>query len=397
MEEEKMPETLLELLQLADDRGMSDEEKTSAFNLFLNAQTRKKAIPLFGQFELTPLCNLSCRMCYVHLAPEQMNGHGLLPVNIWKNLIDKAVEAGMMKASLTGGECLTYPGFDEIYLHLWAMGIRTAVLTNGVLLTEERVRFFQRYPPSLLQISLYGSGEEEYEAVCGVRCFKTVLTNIKRAHEAKLPLFIAITPNRFLPDRGESLLRLVASLDIPYNINSCLFTPRAGTGREDECVDMETEDYIHLYKLRAHLNGTILSPIDPRALPDLAAYSDEFVTGLRCGAGMNAFTIQWDGAMIPCSSLSHVRQYPLKTGFEESWKNIHEAALRFPVPAECETCKYNSVCPVCVAIHAQDAPLGHASPRRCSRARRLVESGLVRLIALGNNNFPIETKKEEPT
>ena len=123
MEEEKMPETLLELLQLADDRGMSDEEKTSAFNLFLNAQTRKKAIPLFGQFELTPLCNLSCRMCYVHLAPEQMNGHGLLPVNIWKNLIDKAVEAGMMKASLTGGECLTYPGFDEIYLHLWAMGV----------------------------------------------------------------------------------------------------------------------------------------------------------------------------------------------------------------------------------------------------------------------------------
>ena len=165
--------------------------------------------------ELTPLCNLNCKMCYVHLTPQQMGERRLLPTDVWLNLIDQAEKAGMTKAALTGGECLTYPGFDEIYLHLQTLGIRTAVLTNGVLLNEDRIRFFQRYPPALIQITLYGASEEEYEQVCGTRHFETVLANIRRAQEAGLSLFIAITPNRFLTDGGEALLKLAVSLDIP--------------------------------------------------------------------------------------------------------------------------------------------------------------------------------------
>ena len=191
--------------------------------------------------ELTPLCNLNCKMCYVHLTPQQMGERRLLPTDVWLNLIDQAEKAGMTKAALTGGECLTYPGFDEIYLHLQTLGIRTAVLTNGVLLNEDRIRFFQRYPPALIQITLYGASEEEYEQVCGTRHFETVLANSRRAQEAGLSLFIAITPNRFLTDGGEALLKLAVSLDIPYNSNSCLFTPFPGTGREKDSVDMEME------------------------------------------------------------------------------------------------------------------------------------------------------------
>jgi radical SAM protein with 4Fe4S-binding SPASM domain len=367
------------------------------YNEYFSYQTREKAVPYQGTFELTPLCNLNCKMCYVHLSPEQMGERSLLSADTWIKLIDQAAEAGMMNASLTGGECFTYPGFDEVYLHLQAQGIRTAVLTNGVLLDEERIRFFQQYPPALIQITLYGSSEEEYEQVCGARRYETVLANINRAVEAKLPLFIAITPNRYLPDRGEGLLRLVTSLGIPYNINSCLFTPQPGTGREKDSVDMELEDYIRLYTLRAQLNGASHTPIDPAALPEPAARSERQVTGLRCGAGMNAFAIQWDGTMIPCTSLHYVREYPLKNGFEAAWKTIHEAALHFSIPAECETCRYNSVCPACPAIHAQDAPPGHASPRQCRRARRLVESGLVRLNAPEHNDYSHEIKKEKST
>ena len=344
--------------------------------------------------ELTPLCNLNCKMCYVHLTPQQMGERRLLPTDVWLNLIDQAEKAGMTKAALTGGECLTYPGFDEIYLHLQTLGIRTAVLTNGVLLNEDRIRFFQRYPPALIQITLYGASEDEYEQVCGGRCFETVLANIRRAQQAGLPLSIAITPNRFLSDGGEALLRLVASLDIPYNIKSCLFTPHPGTGREKDSVDMEMEDYIRLYKLRAQMNGEVITPVDPASLPEVARQMEPQKLGLRCGAGMNAFTIQWDGAMIPCSSLFQIRESPLRDGFQAAWNAIHEAALHFPIPAECEACEYNSVCPSCVAIHAQDAPPGHASPRRCQCARRLVESGLVRLHTPKDYGFPHETKKE---
>ena len=385
---------LLETLRQAEKQGMDAAAAEKVYNEYFTFQTRKKAVPYQGMFELTPLCNLKCKMCYVRLSPEQLGERSLLMADSWIRMIDQAAVAGMMKAALTGGECLTHPDFDAIYLHLQELGIRTAVLTNGILLNEDRIRFFQRYPPALIQITLYGASEEEYEQVCGTRHFETVLANIRRAQEAGLSLFIAITPNRFLTDGGEALLKLAASLDIPYNINSCLFTPHPGTGREKDNVDMEKEDYIRLYKLRAQMNGEVITPVDPASLPEVARQTEPQKLGLRCGAGMNAFTIQWDGAMIPCSSLLQIRESPLRDGFQAAWNAIHEAALHFPIPAECEACEYNSVCPSCVAIHAQDAPPGHASPRRCQCARQLVESGLVRLHTPKDNDFSHETKKE---
>ena len=385
---------LLETLRQAEKQGMDAAAAEKVYNEYFTFQTRKKAVPYQGMFELTPLCNLKCKMCYVRLSPEQLGERSLLMADSWIRMIDQAAAAGMMKAALTGGECLTHPDFDAIYLHLQELGIRTAVLTNGILLNEDRIRFFQRYPPALIQITLYGASEEEYEQVCGTRHFETVLANIRRAQEAGLSLFIAITPNRFLTDGGEALLKLAVSLDIPYNINSCLFTPFPGTGREKDSVDMEMEGYIRLYKLRAQMNGEVITPVDPASLPEVARQMEPQKLGLRCGAGMNAFTIQWDGAMIPCSSLLQIRESPLRDGFQAAWNAIHEAALHFPIPAECEACEYNSVCPSCVAIHAQDAPPGHASPRRCQCARQLVESGLVRLHTPKDNDFSHETKKE---
>ena len=89
---------------------------------FLEKKSREKGVPLCGQFELTPLCNFSCRMCYVHLNPGQMEGRSVLPVSVWKDLMHQAWEAGMMHATLTGGECLTYPGFDDLFLYLHSLG-----------------------------------------------------------------------------------------------------------------------------------------------------------------------------------------------------------------------------------------------------------------------------------
>ncbi len=371
---------LMAVLQQAEEQGLDAESTERLYNEYFSYYTRKNAVPHHGMFELTPLCNLNCKMCYVHLTRDQLGERHLLPTETWIRLIDEAAQAGMMKATLTGGECLTYPGFDEIYLHLESLGIRMAVLTNGILLNEKRIEFFKEHPPAMIQVTLYGSNEDEYEQVCGVRQFETVLSHIKMVQAAELPLFIAITPNRFLPDAGEGLLRLVHSLGVPYNINSCLFSPQPGTGREHDSIDMAIDDYIHLYTLRAELNSRKIMPVDPLTLPEPAPESTETVLGVRCGAGMNSFTIQWDGTMVPCSTQFAIQGNPLTDGFSAVWRKIHEGVLRIPIPAECADCKYNSTCPSCTAIHAQDAPPGHASKRQCQRAKRLVECGLAQLI-----------------
>ena len=38
----------------------------------LSRKCAAMGIPVSGIFELTPRCNLRCRMCYVRLTPEEM-------------------------------------------------------------------------------------------------------------------------------------------------------------------------------------------------------------------------------------------------------------------------------------------------------------------------------------
>ena len=39
---------------------------------YLYRRATAAGLPLSGTFELTPLCNLDCRMCYVHLNKDQL-------------------------------------------------------------------------------------------------------------------------------------------------------------------------------------------------------------------------------------------------------------------------------------------------------------------------------------
>ena len=103
----RQPESLRELLAQLDDQGITDYRRYDAVRRFLSFKAREKNVPISGSFELTPLCNLDCKMCYVHLNKDQMCGASLLGVDVWKDVMRHAIDAGMMYARLTGGECLT--------------------------------------------------------------------------------------------------------------------------------------------------------------------------------------------------------------------------------------------------------------------------------------------------
>lgn len=374
-----VPDSLEAALMSAEAHKYSDVEKTEIFYNFLFAKARQRGVPLAGLFELTPLCNLSCKMCYVHLTNEQIGNKSLLSVAQWKNLISQAYQEGLMRATFTGGECLTYPGFDDVYLYAQSLGITATVLTNGLLLDKKRIQFFLDNPVNCIQVSLYGSNDDEYEQVCGRRCFSTVLENIKNAKKAGLPIQIAITPNRFIADGGVSLIKFVSTLGIPYSINLCLYTPRVETGRSEDVIDLDLDGYLKLYRVRAECNGKNLLQPNPCELPEPSQDSSKRIYGLKCMAGMCSFSILWDGRMTPCSSLREIVENPLDEGFSSAWRSIHNAVLKVLIPAECESCRYKRFCPTCVVLHGRDAPPGHASPSICQRAIRLAKEGFIHL------------------
>lgn len=376
---QEMPATLRALLSDLDRQGIHDARRYAAVRKYLCFKARDKNLPISGSFELTPLCNFDCKMCYVHLQKEQLNGKTLLTGEQWQDIMRQAINGGMMYATLTGGECLTHPDFKALYLFLRNNGIEVSILSNGALLDEEMTAFLFGHPPSRIQITLYGASEDAYERVTGRRAFHTVWENIRRVNTAGLPLQIAVTPNAFMAD-GEAVVRLLHESELPFSINAGLLQPRSETGRA--LVDANLDAYVAMQKLNVSLRSVSVEP-----LCDESDLSEGHVPqmgkppprGVRCGAGRSTFSVDWQGGMRQCNTFPSEPENVLSLGFAEAWRRINRTAREFPCPMECEACSYREVCKHCIAEHASGAPIGHASPAICAWGKKMVASGLLTL------------------
>lgn len=377
MPQDTQPATLRALLRQLDEQGITDHRRYHAVRKFLNFKARAKNLPISGSFELTPLCNLDCKMCYVHLNKAQMQGASLLTVDQWRSIMQQAIDSGMIYARLTGGECLTYPGFRELYSFLHSKGVETAILTNGLLMDADMVQFLTEHPPAAVQITLYGASDDAYERVTGQRAFHRVLENIRRLNAAGIPLQIAVTPSSYMLD-GEEIIRLLHQEGLVYAINAGLMPPREDTGRG--LADAGLDAYVSMLKLQHALKGqSIEAECDPESLPDPGGTQTGVTRGVRCGAGRSGFAVDWQGQMRPCNTFPAEPADVLALGFTEAWARTNHAALNYPLPTECEGCAYQVVCKHCVAEHAAQAPAGHASPGICAWGRRMVSEGLLKL------------------
>lgn len=375
-EQNPMPRSLRELLKQLDEQGITDYRRYKTVRRFLDEKARRKGVPLSGSFELTPLCNLDCKMCYVHLNKEQMRGAKLLRAEQWKAIIRDAVKAGMMYATLTGGECLTHPDFREIYLYLRSLGVETRIFTNGILMNDDMVEFLKVHKPSGIQITMYGASDDGYERVTGHRMFHTVLENIKKIQAADIPLSVVTTPSEFMTD-GNDIVRVLHELGMPVIINAGLMSPREETGRG--LHDANLDAYVSMLKYRAALLGIETEEeVDAEELPDKGG-SDEAGFGVVCGAGRSIFSVDWRGGMKPCNSFPCEAEDIFELGFADAWQRTHDTATHYPRPSECEGCRYQSVCKHCVAEHASGAPCGHASPMICAWGQRMVAEGIIKL------------------
>ena len=114
----------------------------------------EKQIPLGGSFELLPLCNMNCRMCFLRLNPEEMKAQGRLRnAEEWLELAVQAKDAGMLFLLLTGGEPFLYPEITGLYPQLAKLGLYITINTNGTLITEEHADMLQRHLPRRVNIT----------------------------------------------------------------------------------------------------------------------------------------------------------------------------------------------------------------------------------------------------
>ena len=267
-----------------------------ALTEYLFQKASAAGIPLSGTFELTPVCNMDCKMCYVRLSRQAQEAIApLADAQRWLKLGQEAKDAGMLYLLLTGGEPFLHPQFRQILEGLHRMGLLITVNSNGTMIDEATVAWLKGCPPVRINISLYGASDETYDRLCGnPRGFTQVTRAIRLLQAAgiQVKLNCSLTPHnaKDLPE----MVKFAKENSLVLQVATYMFPPvrkdETMTGKnhrfspEDAAYYMAYADYLTLGKDRfLSQEGQLPALTDPEANCE--------GDGVRCRAGKCSFWI----------------------------------------------------------------------------------------------------------
>lgn len=315
----------------------------------------RQRIPVNGTFELTDGCNFNCKMCYVHSCKKKAV---FRPASDWLKLFDEAAENSLLYVLLTGGEPLTHPEFCEIYSGLAKKNVLTILNTNGYLIDKKTTDFLKRIPPVRINVTLYGTTNETYGELCGMKDgFSVVDRNITRLIESGFNVDLNMT---FVKDNINLLHDMVAyakerSLEI--RPTTYVFTPNNGQCETRLSPEEAAENAVELFRLtHSHEQFAQLGDDYLRRLYAAGKTAAGQITrGTVCRAGKCSYWIHADGKISFCGMTS-VPDAPsvFEGGFKDAWNFTINAAEKVQGYTACTSCRYRFVCRVCHAMTQSD-------------------------------------------
>lgn len=354
---------------------------------YLNAKAMQRRIPLVGTFELTPQCNMQCKMCYVRMTPEQMRETQRDPLTAeqWLGIAEQAKEEGMLFLLLTGGEPFLYPQFRELYQKLRNMGFLISINSNGTLIDEKTVAWLREYPPLRINITIYGASDETYARLCGnPKGYSQVMRAIRLLRDAKIQVKLnySITPDNACG--LEEILDFSDREKLVLQAATYMFPPMR---RDKESIGHNFRfSAPEAAKIEARIRQKQLGGGDHfeeycmqlPPLDDKAADKERPAEGepLRCGAAKNNAWISWDGRMLACGMMSEpcVDMIP-SLSFSKAWKEIVRKTEEIRLPAKCAGCAQKKQCKTCAAMYYTETGRFDQVPAyRCEFTRNTIRA-----------------------
>ncbi len=330
---------------------------------YLNYRARNDGIPLSGTFELSPVCNLACKMCYVRRSPAEVAAHHrpIMTLEQWKQMGDEAFDAGTLFLLLTGGEPFLWPDFRELYEYLHRKGFLLSVNSNGTLISDDIVNWLRDHPPSRINITLYGSGENAYERLCGVKgVYSRVAGNIDRLLAAGIPVKLnaSMTPENV--SNMEGIVQFARQRNLGLEMGTYMFPParrdRAHFGEYSRFTPEDAARYTLQYhrltkppeQYRRYLEQAASGFTPPPGLDESCI--DPVDGQVRCQAGKAAYWITWDGYMTPCGMMPEPKADVAAEGFPKAWAHTMQNTRNMQLSGVCESCKDKFLCHCCASM-----------------------------------------------
>lgn len=361
---------------------------------YLYQKASKNKVPLCGCFELSPVCNFACKMCYVRKTIPQIEKEGkrLKDWKDWLTLAEECKKAGTLYLLLTGGEPFLYPHFKELYTELHKMGFILSINSNGTLIDKETVAWLKTMAPSRINITLYGASAATYKRICGnADGYHRAKEAILMLKEVGIPVVIN---GSMIPENEMDLEEIIAfgkSLELNTRISTYMFPPvRRNREETDSRFTPEQSAEIWHRKQKCILGDTYYEAMakelqkvgKPQKL--VSEYSDERaeeVWGsnleyMRCRAGRSSFWVSWEGTMTACGMLPFpIEEYPFENPFYECWQELTNKVRTTKVLKECNKCEKKEICNPCVAmLYAENGTVDCKASYMCALTDCIIET-----------------------
>ena len=332
----------------------------------ISAGIRRKAAlaraPLSAALELTPMCNFSCKMCYVRRSPAEVReAGGLRDAGWWLDVARQARDCGLLFPLITGGEPMTYPELPRLLSGLRELGLLPSMNTNASLIGPAELKWLSRCPLVRFNITLYGAGDSGYGALCGdPGGFTKVDRAIRALREAGYTphLSASITPED--QDQLQGIIAYGRKLGIPVQVATYMFPP---VRRREDCFGQNQ-------RLSPEEAGRLQAMADfwqypPQTFLRTARHYAAFVPlaqidfdslqpgpgeEMACTAGRCSCWVDWQGGLMPCGMNGEPRWSLDEMPFARAWDlaRTHTEGVR--ACGVCQRCPNRDICHVCATM-----------------------------------------------
>lgn len=309
------------------------------FRTLVKNHFRKIYLPLSMTWEMTHRCNLNCVHCYVSNS-KQSSRNGELDFRKIKNIIRQLEAAGCLQIILTGGELFTRSDILEIITEIKRAGIFYSIYTNGTLINSEIIDALNKYPPLLIEVSMYGFSKQCYETVTRADgSYQKFRKGLDLLIEKKFDLRLKSVAIRHNYREIESMKKFADELGTAFRFDALITSPISHTGyynslekirlKPNELLSLELKN---LNKFKRH----------PTTTKTTNYYPD------TCGAGRYEANIDPYGKLSLCL-LDRYPFYNLQNGnVKQGWDIISKIRQTNDMEySDCSVCEARVYCHIC--------------------------------------------------
>lgn len=315
----------------------------------------------FIQWHLTERCNLRCIHCYqmesnmdelsLFEAKEVVSEVSEM-IEAWSDAYDISFSPSF---NVTGGEPFLRADLFDILSEISSKGFEIYLLTNGILVTQERAKRLHGLSVRGVQVSIEGP-EKIHERIRGKGSFSSSLEGVEHLLDAGLRVTLNVTLSDINVPFFIEIVRLASSLGVQRLGFSRLVPSGRGAGLLDHMLPKAEVKELYERISSLQVDGLEIVTGDPVAsqIPFASEPEDMGSVPLGgCAAGTSGLTLLPDGTITPCRRLhipiGNVRSDSLREVWSRS-EVLWQFRDRKSYKGKCGTCKRWATCRGCRAI-----------------------------------------------